>query len=126
MVYNNILLIDDDLDDREFFVDAIYELKKTLICNTSSNAINAIRQLTMQSLCPDIIFLDLNMPGTNGLQFLAVIKNNIELRGIPVIVFSTSCDKTIIDESRKMGAADFITKPNSYADLVKILESVLL
>ena len=128
MIYNNVLLIDDDLDDREFFMDAISELKKTLVCNTFSNGMNALRQLTGQGLivCPDIIFLDLNMPGISGMEFLAKIKNNTQLKNIPVIVFSTTSDAITIDETKKMGAINFITKPNSYADLVKMLELVLM
>ena len=126
MAYNNVLLIDDDLDDREFFLDAISGLNKNLVCNTFGNAVNALRQLTRQVLCPDIIFLDLNMPGINGYEFLAALKNHIELKNIPVIVFSTACDKTTIDETKKMGVLDFIPKPHSYADLVTILESVLV
>lgn len=125
MTYSNILLIDDDSDDQEIFMEAIQKIKKTVICTAFLSAVDALHQLASKAIHPDLIFLDLNMPVMSGQQFLAKIKADRELQKIPVIIFSTSSNKETIDETKEMGAIDFITKPNSFADLINILEAVL-
>ena len=125
MSYKNILLIDDDSDDAEIFLEAVQELKKNISCNVLSSALEAYDQLINQRLHPDIIFLDHNMPVMGGEKFLAKIKSNDELRYIPVFILSTSSNPSAIDRIKQMGAIDFIIKPNSFKGLVRVLESVL-
>ena len=73
---------------------------------------------------PNIIFLDINMPGLDGKQTLSRIKQNKDLCSIPVLMFTTSANERDINECYGMGANSYITKPHSYNDLVKIFEVV--
>ena len=73
---------------------------------------------------PIMIFLDLNMPGINGKQCLTKIKGNKDWSGIPVYIFTTSKLKQDIDETLKLGAAAFITKPATFQDLKLILGQI--
>lgn len=125
MTYKNVLLIDDDEDDQEIFLDAVMEVSTSITCNAISNAVEALNKLVSKILEPEVIFLDLNMPIMDGEQFLKEIKLHPELREIPVIIYSTTSVEQIILKMKSMGAHDFITKPNSFFELKSILKSLL-
>lgn len=120
MNYKNILQIDDDSDDCEFFMEAL-----EAVCSAKYTAIynplEALRKLVEKEIEPDLIFLDLNMPAMSGLEFLTEIKKNGRLKEIPIIIFSTSQLDDIIYQAKEYGAQDFISKPNNMNDLKKIL-----
>lgn len=118
-------MIDDDEDDRELFSEAIHQLSKTAICTTLAKADDALEKLKAKTIKPDVIFLDLNMPVMNGQQFLTEIKKHNGLHLIPVIIFSTSSHTGSVDELQKLGANNFITKPNEYNKLVQLLKSLI-
>ncbi|KAA0992899.1 response regulator [Dyadobacter aurulentus] len=126
MLYRNILLIDDDEDDHEIFLSALENVSHPVNCVTLSNAVIALEKLTRNELKTDLIFLDLNMPLMNGQEFLAEIKSRPDLREIPVIVLSTSASQSTAQQSKDLGAADFITKPDSYDELVRILKTIFV
>lgn len=122
MKYQNVLLIDDDVEDQEIFTEALREVSDQLKCTTSTNAKEALAQLDKMELHPDLIFLDLNMPIMTGLEFLKEIKHLDHLKSLPVIIFSTSSNPATIEETTQLGAIDFITKPSRFNDLVNILQ----
>jgi CheY-like chemotaxis protein len=125
MIYSRLLVIDDDEDDLEIFEAAVNELEEPVSCELRNNAATAFEELKGGSLVPDVIFLDLNMPVMNGRQFLVAIKQLDELKDIPVIIFSTSSHSETIEDTRSLGASGFVTKPNSFAELVKVLQNHL-
>jgi len=125
MQYHNVLLIDDDEDDQEIFVSAAKQVAASVVCNCFDNARDALRNLTAGILKPDVIFLDLNMPGMNGQQFLVEIKKRTDLNHIPVIIFSTASQSNTIQSMKSLGAHDFITKPSDYDKLLNILRPLL-
>jgi CheY-like chemotaxis protein len=107
-------LIDDDIDDREIFEMALKEIDDSHICITANNGIEAIEKLRNDvEFIPDFIFLDLNMPRMNGRQCLEEIKKIPHVRNVPVIIYSTSSEQRDMEETQKMGAAHFLTKPPS-------------
>lgn len=126
MLYQNILLIDDDEDDQEIFLTALECTEKPVRCTVVDNARNALSQITKGELETDLIFLDLNMPLMNGQQFLAEIKKNENLREIPVVILSTSSNSATVAQVKELGACHFFTKPGRFEDLVAILEKVLV
>ena len=73
---------------------------------------------------PDIILLDLNMPGIDGRQVLAEIKNDPELLTIPVIVMTTSCAEQDILESYKLHVNCYITKPVQVQDFLNVVRTI--
>lgn len=119
--YNHLMLIDDDEDDREFFLQVMFDILPDMVCETASNGKIALDKLKASPKRPDLIFLDLNMPLMNGRQFLAEIRNHHQLNDIPVVILSTSGDAQTIHETKNLGARHFITKP----DLLQSWESVL-
>jgi CheY-like chemotaxis protein len=84
-----VLLVDDDEDDRDFFLSVLDVIDASLKCHTAENGSVALQYLIQQKVRPDVIFLDLNMPVMNGKQFLAEVKKRDDLKDIPVIVLST-------------------------------------
>lgn len=123
--YNNILLIDDDEDDREIFISAVTDAAPNVTWTTSYDASDALEQLIRKELTPEVIFLDLNIPRMNGQQFLMEIKKHDSVRHIPVIVLSTTSHATTIEIVKELGAHAFITKPGVYDELVTLLKSIL-
>jgi CheY-like chemotaxis protein len=73
---------------------------------------------------PDLIILDLNLPGTDGREILAIIKQSITLKTIPVIVFSTSSNPKDIEVCYQSGANSYMIKPmniNLLKDSVRMM-----
>jgi len=126
MLYQNILLIDDDEDDQEIFLTALECTGKPVHCTVLDSARKALSQIGKGEVETDLIFLDLNMPLMNGQQFLAEIKKDERLREIPVVILSTSSNAATVEQVRQLGARHFFTKPGRFEDLVAILERVLV
>ena len=120
------MLIDDDADDHEIFMAALAKVSMAVTCTGYTNAGEALQKLEQGQITTDVIFLDLNMPIMNGQQFLYEIKKRPDLEHIPVVIFSTSSNPSTIQLTKEMGAMKFITKPDKFNDLVRILEAFLL
>lgn len=113
-------IVDDDVDDQELFVEAVSEVDSSIACISVSNGEEALDVLKNRKIeLPDMIFLDLNMPRLNGKQCLAQLKREKHLRDIPVVIYSTSSERKDIEETARLGAAHFLTKPNKFADLCR-------
>jgi len=116
------LLVDDDQDDQEIFNLALVDSGLKMKCVVSSSAVEALAMLKQEQYAlPDYIFLDLNMPRINGMQFLTEVKKNSRLQNIPVVIYSTSSHPKDIDATKKLGAAAFITKPSGIKELSHLL-----
>lgn len=125
MAIQYILLVDDDADDQYVFKDALQAVDSSIIVDTAVDGIDALQKLAENKTAPQLIFLDLNMPRMNGKSFLKEIKSSQQLQSIPVIVYSTSSNPSDIEETKSLGAKDFITKPNSYKELCEVLTTAL-
>jgi two-component system, response regulator len=75
-----------------------------------------------KSVRPKIILLDLNLPGTDGHEVLIEIKNNDELKKIPVVVLTTSSDERDIKRCYENGANSYIVKPVSFAGFMDAIQ----
>jgi CheY-like chemotaxis protein len=115
-------LIDDDSDDQEIFSIALEELGMPVQCIVASNGIEALERLHRDvSLVPDFIFIDLNMPRMSGRECLEEIKKIPRLAQVPIIIYSTSSEQKDIEETRRLGANHFLTKPVTISMLTKRL-----
>lgn len=120
-----ILIVDDDPDDVQFFCNALYESNKPYYCISVTNAEEALLFIENTLINPEFIFLDLNMPCVDGKECLIKLKSNPQSKDIPVIVYSTSSHKKEIEELYKLGAAKFITKPDSMKVLINAISDIL-
>lgn len=121
-----ILLIDDDADDRKYFVEAVKEIDSSIECVTAKDGEQALAFLRQPHLSmPDFIFLDLRMPRINGKQCLLQIKADLRLKDIPVIIYTTSKAVQEAEELQSLGAVHFITKPSEPDEIYYVLSLVL-
>ena len=125
-LFKKLFIIDDDVEDQEIFIEAVKEVSEDILCSSSTSGEEALIQLERDpKKRPDLIFLDLNMPKLNGKQVLKEIKNIPGLRGIPVIMYSTSFAPRDIEEIKQHGAAHHLLKPSRFNDLCSALTSIL-
>jgi CheY-like chemotaxis protein len=119
-----ILAVDDDVEDFEFFSEAVKEIDPSIIILKASNGIEAMQMLENHLLMPDYIFLDINMPLMDGKTCLQSIKQHERLKEIPVVMYSTTSNQTEIKQYKTMGAG-FLVKPDRFSHLVKSLGFIL-
>jgi len=124
----NILLADDDTDDRALFAKALTEIPIATHLTTVNDGEELMKHLNENSEnLPDVLFLDLIMPRKSGLESLSEIKENAKLKDIHVVMFSASYDRGIdfeLDVKNlfyKKGAQEYIRKS---ADFEKFTQSI--
>lgn len=124
-----ILIADDDEDDRLMTREAFEEVKILNQLIFVKDGVELMDYLYRRGNFgddghyprPGLILLDLNMPRMDGRDALRTIKNDEKLRSMPVIVFTTSKAEEDIVRSYNLGVNCFITKPVTYAGLVKVV-----
>jgi len=122
----NLLLADDDEDDCLFFKEALDEITVSATLSMVHDGVQLMDYLRNHSPnFPDVIFLDLNMPRKNGLECLTEIKNDPNLKTLPVIIFSTSLDSEIVDNLYQKGASFYIRKPGDFSKLKLVITKAL-
>lgn len=114
-----ILVVDDEKNVCDFLADFLefqgYQAITTRSCK------EALRLLSTRSL--DLILLDIIMPEMNGLEFLAHLQK--QNNKIPVIVITGSKDENVKEESLRLGANEFVTKPIDLDHLERMIKSYL-
>jgi DNA-binding response OmpR family regulator len=123
---HSVFIVDDDADDRESIRDAFLENKheqEFIFMKTGEQLMNHLFS-ARDIVKPAVILLDLNMPGKNGKDVLKEIKTNKDLHPIPVIVLTTSSSEKEKELSYDLGANCFLTKPDTYKELVDITDSI--
>ena len=73
---------------------------------------------------PNIILLDLNMPKMNGIEFLKVVKNDEDMKKIPVVVLTTSKEDQDRVESFSLSVAGYMVKPVDYMKFVEVVKAI--
>lgn len=122
----SLLLVDDDADDRKYFLEAVKEIDSTIEVFTARDGEQALTFLTHGTdHLPDYIFLDLRMPKVNGKQFLVRVKADERLKNIPVIIYTTSREVAESEALQQMGAVHFISKPSDPEEIYYVLSAVL-
>lgn len=122
----NIILADDDADDRTLFKEAIGEIAIQTKLSLFKDGKDLMDHLLQPgTLLPEIVFLDLNMPIKNGMQCLKAIRKNERLKNLCVAIYSTSSSEADIENTFVNGANIYINKPNSFTALKKAIEKVL-
>lgn len=121
MKKSHILVIDDS-NTNVVLLEAILS-EKGFDVNTAFNAQEA-DQLIEKGV-PDLILLDLLMPGTSGFEFLSQLKNKEKTCNIPVLVISALADEESVSKIMGMGALDYMKKPIDIQMLIQKVESVL-
>lgn len=121
----SILLADDDKDDRFFFDKALKSLPFPTQLTTVEDGEQLMNYLSENSdNLPDVLFLDLNMPRKKGSECLLEIKQDPQLKDVPIIIYSTSLHEDVADILYKDGAHYYVHKTD-FEQLQKTLHLVL-
>jgi CheY-like chemotaxis protein len=118
-----ILLVDDDEDEHEIFSSALKkagEDYKFVSANSCEKALCLLKELE-----PDYIFIDVNMPRTDGMVCLQEIKKMSRMAQVPVYIYSTGINAKEGTKAVQLGAVDYILKPNSISTLSAVLRKIL-
>ena len=117
----HIVLIEDSRADAQIIERALDEGElphRLTVFQDGRTALNYLSQLCDQDhaaeLQPDLILLDLNLPGIDGFQVLREIKSHPQLRILPVVVLTTSGRDEDVLQTHHDGANTFIQKPSEY------------
>lgn len=122
----NIVLAEDDEDDRFFFSEAIDKVKVKTILTMVNDGVELMDYLNNpENPRPHIVFLDLNMPRKGGIECLDEIRANKEYNDLTVAIYSTSASDNDIEETFVKGANIYIRKPNDFKVLQKVIAEVL-
>ncbi len=127
-----ILMADDDADDRLLTQEALEESRLVNTLHFVEDGEQLMHYLHRQENyahlrddpLPGLILLDLNMPKKDGREALEEIKRDVTLRRIPVVVLTTSKGEEDIYRSYDLGASSYITKPVTFAALVKVIQAI--
>jgi len=121
-----LYLIDDDMDDLDFFCEAVNSIDGSIICVKATDSEAALKSFQQHDVpIPDLIFLDLNMPLVDGRRLLTELKSLKPYSHVPVVIYSTSSHPKDVEETKQLGAASFITKPYSQEELIVSLTQLL-
>lgn len=127
-----ILLAEDDRDDVFFATDALndaninHDLRRVADGDELMDYLHGRAGFASLGAAPrpDLILMDLNMPGKDGREALEEIKSDPRLRQIPVVVLSTSSDSVDIADSYDRGANSYLVKPRDYRGWVEMMRAV--
>lgn len=116
-----VLVVDDESD----IVSTVeYRLKfNEFDVITASNGKEGLEKTEKEK--PDLILLDINMPVMGGHEMLEHIKNNPELKDIPVIMLTAFSDARDVAKAAELGVADYVTKPFDFTELMTKISNVL-
>lgn len=112
---HTIMIVDDN--ETELLI-AQKALEKDYSIIPMTNSKQALARLAKTTLMPDVIVLDIAMPGISGFEMIMRLKTSEKAKGIPVIFLSGDLDNSTELEAYRLGAVDFIRKP-VVADLLR-------
>lgn len=104
------LLLEDDPDDQEIFLEAIHDVSSRTACYAVSNGIEGLEVLEKGDVTPDFIFSDLNMPHLDGFEFLKRVRTMERFRRTPFIFYTGDFSEQTIEKARKLGATAIFSK----------------
>ncbi|MGO9379096.1 MAG: response regulator [Dissulfurispiraceae bacterium] len=120
-----ILIIDDSPTDIELTEIALEATEREISVCSASDGTSALSMLRIGHGLPDLILLDLKMPGMGGIEVLREIRVDNRLREIPVVVVTSSALESDRADAIAAGANCYIQKPLALTQFSKDLESIV-
>jgi len=124
-----ILLVEDDPGDQKLLKKSLESQRianELHICSSAEEALKFLQKSCTEDFCklPNLILLDLNMPGMGGIEFLKRIKDDDKLKIVPVVILTTSDSEKDILEGYKLQAAGYVTKPPKLVEFHNIISQI--
>jgi len=126
---NCVLLVDDDGDWRTLMREAIVSTEPSCDVREAADAHQAVEFLMRSGEYadaprPDLIFLDIEMPGASGQDVLKMLRSSLDLKTIPVVIMTGLAGREVQTEAARAGADDYIVKPTDPEGLVEMVSAV--
>lgn len=121
-------MVEDSADDASLMVRALKRVDASIDLDVVTDGHEALQFLRRansfaNAATPDLVLLDLNTPRKNGIEVLREMKGDKQLKGIPIIVMTTSNAPTDILDAYEVGAASYVTKPEDFDELKTFVRS---
>jgi CheY-like chemotaxis protein len=127
----NILLVEDSSDDIELTLRALKRngfKQKVVTMRDGAQALDYLRRegayAGRQEGQPALVLLDLKLPRLDGLQLLAQIKADPQLKSLPVVMLTSSRQDRDIEQAYRLGVNSYVCKPTDYAQLLQIVNAI--
>lgn len=120
MAINKVLVVDDSKTELMFLTDLL--IKNGFTVKTAENAEDAFRRLAEDK--PDLILMDVVMPGQNGFQLTRAISRDPLYSDVPIIMCTSKNQETDRVWGMRQGARDYITKPVDSTDLMAKIKAL--
>ena len=117
------LLADDDADETELLLEGLLQLSAQYKLHSVRHADQLMESIKL--FRPDIIFMDLALPGLDGRDCLKMLKEDPDAKNIPVIIYSTSGSQDWLKECYDLGASLYFVKPFTDVGLTSGLSEIL-
>lgn len=124
-----ILLVEDNPGDVRLMQEAFKDAKirnRVTVARDGAEALAILNRTGRHAASPraDVVLLDLNLPGQNGFQILAAMKETENLKDIPVVILSGSKAEQDIARSYQLQACSYVTKPLDLQQFLEVIRSV--
>lgn len=119
-----VIYVDDDEDDRDIFTEVIRAVRPDLrlvLAKDGSDALTKLRDFSN----PICMYIDMNMPKMNGMQLLALLKEQPQFKSIPAFILTTALTPGQTIELKNIGANGYLIKPSSFEEFKNLLQSSL-
>ncbi|MBT1702304.1 response regulator [Chryseosolibacter indicus] len=121
----NVLIIDDDDEDKELFCEALQIVAPTFNCLTASSCQSAITLLSNTKAIPQFIFIDMHINGVSGIECLKSIKTLEDIHKATIIMYTGVMSPADRDECIALGANEILIKPTSFNLLGRALDLIV-
>jgi CheY-like chemotaxis protein len=122
-----ILIADDDRDDQEMLEDMLRQVDSGATVHTAMTCTEVFRYL--DNACPgelpDLVVLDYNIPGLNGMEIFKLMQDNPAYRHLPVVFWTTSNSLLLKTACESAGALLFATKPSSFEGVQQLARQLI-
>jgi CheY-like chemotaxis protein len=124
--HGTILVIEDDLDDRQMLHEALQEIDSTnpvKFCSTAEDGLNFLKETTITTF---VILCDINMPKMNGLELRNIIESDpvLKTKSIPFVFYSTVARQQEVEQAYNLTVQGFFKKPDNFRKLVRQLNLI--
>lgn len=116
-----VMIVEDDQEIRNSFTLIVNSSQKFTVVNAYGNCEDAISNILRDK--PEIVLMDIELPGMNGIQGTKIIKDKSP--HIDIIMVSVYEDSELVFEALKAGASGYITKSSNYMELLSALEEIM-
>jgi CheY-like chemotaxis protein len=121
-----VYLIDDDPDHILLITRALRDTERSAMARAFEDPQEALDSLAGEERLPDLILLDINMPGLSGFDVLKKLKADRKLMTIPVVMLTSSELSSDVAKAYELGASGYISKPSYMHDIRAIPGNTLL